>query len=286
MTCPLIRLQALLPAAAHRSLVEAEGGLGTSPPSLPPIGAGGGGGAGSTASWTDEEFTECFRQFGKSWGMYCRLLGFRSEAAAKQYYNRNRERLGLGEERGARDGAEEGEGAHVNGDTRGGGGARRARESYAGDGDGAHAAHGGELHGGGVELDLAGLLAGGGGGAGQPVLIPLVRGAASRGPRRGPAAARLPSALALGGGPGGAPPPPGLPGLLPGLLAAPVGAAHGGGGGLRDLLGGPLALGGELAAEGLGADGGHEGATALLAALRVQVRADSTGVTNSIACCV
>ncbi|KXZ52260.1 hypothetical protein GPECTOR_10g891 [Gonium pectorale] len=51
---------------------------------------------GSTgAGWTDEDFVECFRQHGKNWEAYCRHLGIRSEAAAKQYFYRHKERLGL-----------------------------------------------------------------------------------------------------------------------------------------------------------------------------------------------
>ncbi|EFJ53127.1 hypothetical protein VOLCADRAFT_127385 [Volvox carteri f. nagariensis] len=68
-------------------------------PRLPPIssnataayGAGVSGGSG----WTDEDFVECYRQHGKCWEAYCRVLGMRTESAAKQYYYRHKERLGL-----------------------------------------------------------------------------------------------------------------------------------------------------------------------------------------------
>lgn len=57
--------------------------------------AAGGGGAGGGQGWSDEDFVECYRQHGRHWEAYCRVLGVRTESAAKQYYYRNKDRLGL-----------------------------------------------------------------------------------------------------------------------------------------------------------------------------------------------
>ncbi len=57
--------------------------------------AAGGGGVGGGHSWSDEDFVECYRQHGRNWEAYCRVLGVRTESAAKQYYYRHKDRLGL-----------------------------------------------------------------------------------------------------------------------------------------------------------------------------------------------
>ncbi|GIL77746.1 hypothetical protein Vretifemale_7240, partial [Volvox reticuliferus] len=80
-------------AAAAQAQAQAQAAL--SPPqqqqqhgSAVPAGSSG-------AAWTDEDFVECYRQHGKCWEAYCRVLGIRTESAVKQYYYRNKERLGL-----------------------------------------------------------------------------------------------------------------------------------------------------------------------------------------------
>ena len=96
-------------AAVHRGngsdgRLDALGGSPpTGPPLLPPIGGSmtvqapspPHHGGGSSSGWTEDDFIECYRTHGKNWEAYCRVLGMRSESAAKQYYYRNRERLGL-----------------------------------------------------------------------------------------------------------------------------------------------------------------------------------------------